>query len=72
MSDLIYLPTYEGLLYHAAVLDLFALVVVGWAMWADLEREVTLAALTDTIGRHHPAPGFLHCSDWGSQYTSSD
>ena len=72
VSDSTYLPTREGWLYLAVVLDLYARMVVGWAMRASLEREVVLAALGDAIGRRQPAPGLLHHSDRGSQYASGD
>ena len=72
VSDITYLPTREGWLYLAVVLDLYARMVVGWAMRTRLDRELVLAALTDAIGRRRPAPGLLHHSDRGSQYASTD
>lgn len=72
MTDITYLATREGWLYLAVVLDLFARMVVGWAMRTSLDRELVLAALTDAIGRRQPAPGLLHHSDRGSQYASGD
>ena len=71
-TDITYLATREGWLYLAVVLDLFARMVVGWAMRPSLERELVLAALTDAVGRRRPAPGLLHHSDRGSQYASND
>jgi hypothetical protein len=60
-------PTDEGWLYLAVVLDLFSRKVVGWAMRDHLRTELPLAALTMAIQRQRPAPGLLHHSDRGSQ-----
>ena len=72
VSDITYLPTHEGWLYLAVVLDLYARMVVGWAMRTNLERELVLAALGDALARRQPATGMLHHSDRGSQYASAD
>ena len=72
VSDITYLPTREGWLYLAVVLDLYARRVVGWSMQPTLERTVVLAALTDAIRRRHVTAGILHHSDRGSQYASGE
>ena len=72
VADITYLPTREGWLYLAVVLDLFARRVVGWSMQPTLERQVVLAALTDALRRRKPAAGLIHHSDRGSQYASAD
>ena len=72
VSDITYLATREGWLYLAVVLDLYARMVVGWAMRASLERELVVAALGDAVARRQPAAGVLHHSDRGSQYASAD
>jgi len=72
VSDLTYVPTGEGWLYLATVMDLYARRIVGWAMGARLDRGLVGAALTDALQRRHPAPGLLHHSDRGSQYASAD
>jgi putative transposase len=72
VADITYLPTREGFVYLAVVLDLFARRVVGWAMRSTLERELVLGALVDAIGRRQPASGLVHHSDRGSQYASTD
>lgn len=72
-GDISYLPTREGWLYLAVVLDLRSRRVVGWAMRTSLDRELTLAALQMALQhRGTPAPGLLHHSDRGSQYASDD
>jgi putative transposase len=68
VGDITYLPTREGWLYLAVVLDLVSRRVIGWAMQHTLERSLALAALHIALARRHPAPGVLHHSDRGSQY----
>jgi transposase InsO family protein len=70
IADITYLPTREGWLYLAVVLDLFARRVVGWSMQPSLERGLVLTALTHALQRRQPQPGLLHHSDRGSQYAS--
>lgn len=72
VTDITYLPTREGWLYLAIVLDLYARRVVGWSMQPTLERQLVLAALADAIGRRRPPAGVLHHSDRGSQYASAE
>jgi putative transposase len=71
-SDITYLPTGEGWLYLAVVLDLASRRVIGWAMRHTLERGLTLDALQMALGQRRPAPGVLHHSDRGSQYACGD
>jgi putative transposase len=70
-SDLTYLPTQDGWLYLAVVVDLFSRKIVGWALASTMETSLVVAALTMAIGRRHPPPGLLHHSDRGSQYASA-
>ena len=70
VADLTYVPTGEGFLYVAVVLDAFSRRVVGWSMAAHLRAEVVLAALEMAITQRQPAAGLIHHSDHGSQYTS--
>lgn len=72
VSDITYLPTREGWLYLAVVLDLYARRVVGWSMQPTLERKLVLSALADAIGRRQPPRGMLQHSDRGSQYASGE
>jgi putative transposase len=69
-SDLTALPTGEGWLYLAAVLDLGSRRVVGWAVAPRLERSLPLAALQQAFARRRPPAGLLHHSDQGAQFTS--
>jgi len=70
LADLTYVPTDEGWLYVALVLDLFARKIVGWAMSQTMPQELTLAALRVALGWRDPDPGLLHHSDRGSQYAA--
>jgi putative transposase len=72
VADITYLPTREGWLYLAVVLDLFARRVVGWSMQSSLERGLVIAALGHALQRRQVAPGLLHHSDRGSQYASGE
>jgi transposase InsO family protein len=72
LADITYIPTGEGWLYLAVILDLFTRKVVGWAMRDHLRAELTIAALTMAIQRRRPTPGLIHHSDRGSQYAASD
>lgn len=69
-SDITYLPTQEGWLYLAIVVDLFSRKVVGWAVAATMETSLVETALEMAMGRRQPSPGLLHHSDRGSQYAS--
>jgi transposase InsO family protein len=71
LADITYIPTDEGWLYLATVLDLFTRKVVGWAMRDHMRQELTVAALTMAIQRRRPGPGLIHHSDRGSQYAAA-
>jgi putative transposase len=70
LADLTYIPTGEGWLYLAAVLDLHNRKIVGWSMRETLHTEIALQALTMAIARQRPSPGLIHHSDRGIQYAA--
>lgn len=70
VADITYVPTRQGWLYLAAVLDLYSRRIVGWAMSDRPEQALTCNALMMAPGRRCPAPGAIHHSDQGAQYTS--
>jgi len=70
VADITYLPTWEGFLFLAVVLDVFCRRVVGWAMANHLRTELVVAALNMAIQQRRPTHGVIHHSDRGSQYTS--
>ena len=72
LADMTYVPTGEGWLYLALVLDLYARKLVGWAMSETMPQELTLCALDVALGWRDPAPGLVHHSDRGSQYAAKD
>jgi len=72
VSDLTYIPTREGWVFLAIVLELASRRVVGWAMRETLDAELALAALRMALATRRPAPGLVHHSDRGSQYASAD
>lgn len=63
--------TSEGWLYLAVLLDIYSRMVVGWAMGAQRDGKLVEEALNMALLKRHPAPGLLHHSDRGSQYTST-
>jgi putative transposase len=70
--DITYIPTDEGWLYLAGVLDLCSRKVVGWAMADHLQTELVSAALRMAVVQRGPGAGLLHHSDRGVQYASAD
>lgn len=72
VGDLTYIPTREGTLYLATVLDLASRRCVGWAMRDTMEDELVLSALRMACVARQPAPGLIFHSDRGSQYASRD
>jgi len=63
LSDITYIPTQEGWLYLAAVLDLYSRRIVGWAMSERMTSDLTLAALRMAIQQRQPTAGLIHHSD---------
>lgn len=72
VTDITYVPTDEGWLYVAGVLDLFSRRLIGWAMGSTLATALPLAALLMAVRQRRPAAGLLHHSDRGVQYASGD
>ncbi len=70
VADITYIPTHEGWLFLAAVMDVFSRKIVGWSMRHDLKAELVVDALAMAVARRRPAPGVIHHSDRGSPYTS--
>ena len=70
IADITYLPTWQGFLFLAVVIDAWSRRVVGWSMANHLRTELVLDALEMALWNRRPAPGLIHHSDHGSQYTS--
>ena len=69
LSDVTYIPTREGWLYLAAILDVYSRAIVGWAMSPSLGGQLTTDALAMAISRRG-VPELVH-SDRGSTYATS-
>jgi transposase InsO family protein len=70
VGDITYIPTREGWLYLAAVLDIYSRKVVGWAMDKHMEEALVASALKMAATHRQPGEGVLHHTDRGSQYAS--
>jgi putative transposase len=70
VADITYVRSGEGFLYLAFILDACSRRVVGWSMATHLRTELVVDALQMAIARRKPAPGLVHHSDRGVQYTS--
>jgi len=74
VGDFTYIPTEEGWLFLAVVIDLFSRKVVGWSMRPDMQRTLVIDALEMAWFRRNPGKlaGLIFHSDRGSQYASAD
>jgi putative transposase len=70
VGDITYVPTWQGWLYLAVLVDACSRRVVGWAMAEHLGGELTRDALAMELARRRPAAALVHHSDRGSQYTA--
>jgi len=72
VTDITYIRTWQGWLYLAVIMDLFARKVVGWSMKPTLARELVLDAILMAVWRRKPKQRVLIHSDQGTQYSSDD
>lgn len=72
LTDITYIPTHEGYLYVAGVMDLYTRQIVGLSMASHLRSELTESALQMALTQRQPTDPLIHHSDRGSQYTSDD
>ena len=70
VADITYIPTVQGWLYLAAVMDLYSRRIVGWAMSKHIDSSLVLSSMTMALSQRRPESGLLHHSDRGSQYAS--
>jgi putative transposase len=70
VGDITYIPTKQGWLYLAVVIDLFSRKVVGWSMDDNMKTSLVNNALIMAIQRRKPEPGLIWHTDRGSQYAS--
>jgi putative transposase len=67
VADITYVPTWQGFLYVAVVLDVFSRRIVGWSMAGHQRTDLILDALDMAIVGRRPADGLIHHSDRGTQ-----
>ena len=72
VADITYVPTDEGWLYLAGVLDCFSRKIVGWSMDDHMETSLVSEALQMALIHRGHQKGLLHHSDRGVQYASED
>ena len=70
VADITYIPTAEGWLYLAGLMDLHSRKIVGWAMGHRITSELVCRAFNMAITHRQPPVGLLHHSDRGSQYAA--
>ncbi|WP_249365710.1 IS3 family transposase [Cytobacillus citreus] len=72
VTDITYIPTNEGWLYLASVMDLYSRKIVGWSMDKTMTKELVMNALKMAYHRQKPGNGLIHHSDRGVQYASTE
>ena len=70
VADITYIPTEQGWLYVAAILDLYSRRIVGWATSQRIDTQLVMAAWTRALVHRKPPAGLLFHSDRGVQYAS--
>jgi len=72
VADITYVPTLEGWLFVAAVMDLYSRQILGWSVWESLVAEGALQALARAMVKRGYPRGVIHHSDRGIQYACAD
>jgi len=72
MGDITYIPTKQGFLYLAAIIDLFSRKIVGLAMADHMQSSLVETTFDMAWQQEHPSQLDIHHSDRGAQYTSQD
>lgn len=70
VADITYIPTWEGWLFLATVMDVATKKIVGWSMRDDLKADIVIDALGMAATMRGPELGLIHHSDQGGQYRS--
>jgi len=68
VADITYVPTQEGWLFVAAVMDLYSRQILGWSVWDSLEAQGAIQALKRALVKRRYPRGVIHHSDRGVQY----
>jgi putative transposase len=72
VGDISYLPSAQGWLYLAVVIDLYSRQVVGWALDEHMEASLAVRALQMALQQRQPSAGLVFHSDRGSQYAAGE
>jgi putative transposase len=72
VGDITYIPTWQGWVFLAVVIDCYTKAVVGWAMGDNYKTPLITAAITMAARNHDLEPGAIFHSDRGSNYTSAE
>ncbi len=72
VADITYVPTQEGWVYVASVMDLYSRKIIGWHADNRMTKELVLTALDRAYKQQKPKNSVLHHSDRGSQYASHE
>jgi transposase InsO family protein len=72
VGDITYIPTWEGWLYLATVIDCYSKKVIGWALSDDMKTKLVVRAMTMALDAGGIATGCIFHSDRGTQYTSDE
>lgn len=70
VADFTYVSTWQGFVYVAFVVDVFARRIVGWKLSASQQTQFVLDALEQALHARRPCDALVHHSDRGSQYVS--
>lgn len=72
VADITYVPTAEGGLFVAAVMDLYSRQILGWSVWESLAATGALQALARALAKRGYPSGVIHHSDRGVQYACGE
>jgi putative transposase len=72
VGDITYIPTWQGWVFLATVIDCYTKAVVGWAMSDNYKTPLISNAIKMATRNHHIADGAIFHSDRGSNYTSTE
>lgn len=69
VTDVTFIPTRQGWLYLAVMIDLYTRIIIGWSMKGRPNQELANEALMMAVEQRRPEPGLIHHSDQGVLYS---